>query len=130
MIMKKLAIVLAALLLASVFVGCGTPAKELLNTAWEVKWGGNGSYSLLVFAEEDVVTYQDFDVSDISNSGSFVGTWEAVGTTVKIEIGVSALKGTWNVIIEENEDGVETLTLTNVEDDTLTHSFTKVAEAN
>ena len=62
--MKKLAIVLAALLLASVFVGCGTPAKELLNTAWEVKWGGNGSYSLLVFAEEDVVTYQDFDVSD------------------------------------------------------------------
>ena len=126
--MKKLAIVALALVLAMTFVGCGTPAKELLNTAWQVKWGGNGSYSLLTFGEDDVVTYSDFDVSNLLNSGSWTGTWEAVGTTVKIENLVKALNGTWKVLIEENDNGVETLTLTDVEDAERTHSFTKVTK--
>ena len=126
--MKKLAIVALALVLAMTFVGCGTPAKDLLNTAWEVKWGGNGSYSLLTFGENDVVTYSDFDISDLLNSGAWTGTWEAVGTTVKIENLVKSLNGTWKVLIEENDNGVETLTLTDVEDAERTHSFTKVAK--
>lgn len=125
--MKKLAIVALALVLAMTFVGCGTPAKDLLNTAWEVKWGGNGSYSLLTFSELDVVTYADFDVSKIVPS-IYTGTWEAVGTTVKIEMNLKSLDGSWKVLIEENDDGVETLTLTDVEDAERTHSFTKVAK--
>ena len=124
--MKKLAIV-ALVLVALSFVGCGTPAKDLLNTAWEVKWGGDGSYSVLAFADFDVVTYTDVNVSKPLESGVYQGTWEAVGTTVKIEMGIKSLKGTWKVLIEENDDGVEVLTLTDVEDESRTHSFTKKA---
>ena len=123
--MKKLAIV-ALVLVALSFVGCGTPAKDLLNTKWEVKWGGNGSHSVLYFAELDVVTYTDVDVSKLVPS-IYTGKWEAVGTTVKIEMGLKSLDGTWKVLIEENDDGVEVLTLTDVEDESRTHSFTKKA---
>lgn len=126
--MKKLAIVALALVLVMTFVGCGTPAKDLLNTSWEVKWGGNGSYSVLAFSDLDVVTYTDVNISKPSASGVYSGTWEAVGTTVKIEDLVSALNGTWKVLIEENDNGVETLTLTDVEDAERTHSFTKVSK--
>ena len=127
--MKKLAIV-ALVLVALSFVGCGTPAKDLLNTSWEVRWGGDGSYSVLTFADLDVVTYTDVNVSKPLESGSYAGTWEAVGTTVKIEMGLKSLNGTWKVLIEENDDGVEVLTLTDVEDESRTHTFTKLLDLN
>ena len=125
--MKKLAIVALALVLAMTFVGCGAQ-KELLNTSWKVDWkSGNGSYSLLTFGENDVVTYVDLDVTKIVPS-SFSGTWTAVGNTITISDLVKALNGTWNVIIDE-VDGKKTLTLKDVKDEKRVQEFVLFAEA-
>ena len=126
--MKKLAIVALALVLAMTVVGCGNAGKELLNTSWKVDWkSGNGSYSLLTFAEDDVVNYVDMDITTVIPS-SYTGTWSAVGNTVTIEELVSALNGTWTVLIEEVDD-TKTLTLTDVENEERVQEFVLFAEA-
>ena len=75
--MKKLAIVLAALLLACVFVGCGA-SNVLKNTTWTVDkpWGG---YDVVKFEfkENDAVTlYEGAHVTDL--------TWSCDGFTLTI----------------------------------------------
>lgn len=125
--MKKLAIVALALVLAMTFVGCGAQ-KELLNTVWEVKWGsGNGSYSLLTFAEEDVVNYVDYDVTKIIPS-VHTGTWTSALNTITITDLVSALNGTWNVTITD-DGSTKKLTLKDPAGEKKDQEFTLFAEA-
>ena len=115
--MKKLAIVLAALLLACVFVGCGA-GNMLKNTTWTVDkpWGGYDVVKFEFKEDNAVALYEGSHVSDL--------TWSCDGFTLTIMNGESVWgeytiafdgegKMTWTQTKPASHEG-EILTLTKV----------------
>jgi hypothetical protein len=102
--MKKLAIVLAALLLASVFVGCGA-ANLLVGTKWDVKFGAN-NYGRFDFQKDNVCKYYWAAVEDSVKNEEVTPldyTWAADGNLIQIYDTNGDLYGEYEVEIKGNE---------------------------
>lgn len=89
--MKKLAVVLAALLLACVFVGCGAIGKKAFLSEWNVVWSyGTETWT---FNDDDTFTWKDpWTVNDPS-----VGKWVYDGVNVTISDFKKSYDGVWAV---------------------------------
>ena len=109
--MKKLAIVLAALLLASVFVGCGAVGEKALLGKWDVV-SFNGKTDLTttpyrincvryVFEENNVGKFYSVTSPEMLNDGTNAlnRKWalDEAGTTLTITYGENNLDGEYTV---------------------------------
>ena len=95
--MKKLAIVLAALLLACVFVGCG--ASTLLpNSSWKGDWGvaHDNAYEVWSFKDDNTVTYTVY-TKDGEVTGSVVSATWALADDDVLTISGGNATGIWGV---------------------------------
>ena len=95
--MKKLAVVLAALLLACVFVGCG--ASTLLpNSSWKGDWGANhgDAYEVWSFKDDNTVTYTVY-TKDGKVSGSVLSATWALADDDVLTISGGNATGIWGV---------------------------------
>ena len=108
--MKKLEIVLAALLLACVFVGCG-PVNMLKGTQWyeEYEWQKTNWKDTYSFEAEGVFkyTHEQIDEGVANDPKTHTGTWATEGVDILITDidGQSGVTGTWTVAFdEENKD--------------------------
>ena len=123
--MKKLAIVLAALLLACVFVGCGA-ANLLVGTKWDVKFG-ELNYGRFDFQKDGVCKYYWASIeSSVKNEEvkPLDYTWAADGNLLQIydtkgdlygeyEVEIKGDEMTWTQTLPTNKVGTE-LNLTRV----------------
>ena len=94
--MKKLAIVLAALLLASVFVGCN-PSAMLPNSSWKGDWGeayGN-AYEVWTFNEDNTVDYTVYTKDGEVKTSTVSADWVLVDDILTISGGYAT--GIWGV---------------------------------
>jgi hypothetical protein len=106
-IMKKLAIVALALVLAMTFVGCGA-ANLLTGTSWRQEW--SGGYTDLSFGADGVCSYIPCQENGTPINTNLVGTWSADGAEVTIAETSVNINGVWTVEIVGDE-----LTLTYVD---------------
>ena len=114
--MKKLAIVLVALLLACVFVGCGA-ANMLKGTQWyEVYTYGGVTYKeTWSFEDENVFK---FTKATLENSGlvndpeTYEGTWSTEGVDILVTdiSGQGGVTGKWTVAFDEEDKNILVLT--------------------
>jgi hypothetical protein len=104
-IMKKLAIVAVALVLAMAFTGCQV-ASLLAGSSWRQDWGAGCSD--LSFKADGSCTYESFVGGVLATSGT--GTWTADGNEVTIAETSIMVNGIWAVEIKKDE-----LTLTYVD---------------
>lgn len=97
--MKKLAIVLAALLLACVFVGCN-PGTMLPNTAWKGDWGidyGN-TYEIWTFNDDGTMTYAIYSEDGIMDGVPLSAEWVYENDILTISgSGVGGIAGEYRV---------------------------------
>lgn len=120
--MKKLAIVLAALLLACVFVGCGTVNEKAILGSWDVEsvngktdlttTGYRVTYVRYVFEEENVCKQYQNDNKDLIEDGvnpiNEIWALDETGTILEIKVASSGnLDGEYSV-----EMGVNKMTWT------------------
>ena len=121
--MKKLAVVLAVLLLACVFVGCGAVNEKAILGAWDVE-SFNGktdlsttpyrmSYVRYVFEEDNVgkffLTNAKEMLEDGSNAYKRLWVLDEEGTTLTITLSNGTLDGAYSV-----EMGVNKMTWTQI----------------
>lgn len=94
--MKKLAIVLAALLLACVFVGCGASAL-LPNSDWKGDWGSahDDAYEVWSFKDDNTVTYTIYTKAGNVTGSVLSANWTLADDILTIS-GGSAI-GIWGV---------------------------------
>lgn len=96
MIMKKLAIVLAALLLASVFVGCN-PGAMLPNSSWKGDWGEahDNAYEVWTFNEDNTLGYTVYTKDGEVSTSTLTASWALVDDILTVSGGNAT--GCWGV---------------------------------
>ena len=129
--MKKLAIVLAALLLASVFVGCDVLGSKALIGTWKYQYGEGDNYSTWTFNDDGTFdwkegasidsgkwVYDDVNLTISDFKLSYDGVWAldfVSGTEVELTL-VSFADPTFQNNAQRLKDG-ESLTFTKVVED-------------
>ena len=129
--MKKLAIVLAALLLASVFVGCDVLGSKALIGTWKYQYGEGDNYSTWTFKDDGTFdwkegasidsgkwVYDDVNLTISDFKLSYDGVWAldfVSGTEVELTL-VSFADPTFQNNAQRLKDG-ESLTFTKVVED-------------
>ena len=129
--MKKLAIVLAALLLACVFVGCDVLGSKALIGTWKYQYGEGDNYSTWTFNDDGTFdwkegvnidsgkwVYDDVNLTISDFKSSYDGVWAldfVSGTEVELTL-VSFADPTFQNNAQRLKDG-ESLTLTKVVED-------------
>lgn len=129
--MKKLAIVLAALLLASVFVGCDVLGSKALIGTWKYQYGEGDNYSTWTFNDDGTFdwkegasidsgkwVYDDVNLTISDFKLSYDGVWAldfVSGTEVELTL-VSFADPTFKNNAQRLKDG-ESLTFTKVVED-------------
>lgn len=88
--MKKLAIVLAALLLACVFVGCDALGSKALLGKWEYDYGSGKEY----WEFKDDGTFTHGESKSVNDNG---GNWVYTAPEVTISNFASSYNGVWTV---------------------------------
>ena len=79
--MKKLAIVLAALLLACVFVGCSVLTEEALLGKWKQN-DTSGDYAIWTFNEDKTLGYDYYEYNKSTQDWSKRTDWSGTGKWV------------------------------------------------
>ena len=100
--MKKLAIVLAALLLASVFVGCN-PSLTIPGSTWKQD-GGDGSFAVWTFEEDGTLVYDYFDKEGKKvDVWSGKGAWALADDSILVVVGLKGIVGEYRVEVGVNK---------------------------
>ena len=94
--MKKLAIFLAALLFACVFVGCN-PSSMLPNSSWKGDWGVDydNTYEVWTFNDDNSVDYTVYTKDGEVETSTVSATWFLVEDILTISGGNAT--GIWGV---------------------------------